>query len=1266
MENINQSITELYQLQKCFQKFDPFEILIVKRLIDEVLDKVENQEQKLNKSMEEQQSTQLKFDKINILNVIQFDEQLSLAYSQFLNCLIQKRKMLSIINQDIVNLDNFENQASQLIIDRDTLKLAIRQLIKKNSSQNQLMRLCKIFDFILDIDDFFMTKLQFLQQFNLQTIMPLYTQEQGAVFVSLINLGIIKKVSKNFDKIVQLISNKEYIGKNISFIQPDAIAQQHDNIMKKCIQSKIISKQITYYPLLIGKDKNNWAVPYSIKMQVTMIGLEDFGVCSLIKQIKDQSYYLMSAADVGFKSQIMSQSFYEKIFSTCFRPIELNNIKLSHVIPILETLFANNNQSQEFQTILIKPLFKDQTKHQISVTNNPLLFQQLIDLELHQIQGKYIHIQNTYISFIYFVIYSCEPIVYLNSKKEALKEFRKQIQFNCQTDEHSDINLDLIQPEFSVGIMSNEEEELKIRQMYKAQQQEFALQQSQISDSFFKNQDCFDNPHFKMDEIQEIEACNLSSINNSNLLKSSSSNNLLLTNRKNSTIDQQSFKQQASRSSNWKNILYGIEQLIFDNQKQEKLIFAEKKMRQLKNKNFILKNIPNYQNKFAKLDEEEQMEQEQQSNSSIDVSEILNQDDKNDKYAEGSVNNSIGKQKQQKAQFISQIYQKKQIPKIFYSGYFLDLILLVLVIVCTSISCVDQQNFIYEYQTRDKLFSDIINIKKLIHNFIGNVFIEDGINKNYFSLSSVDSQNQFLASLVTAQTDNIQLYKTILENIFKKYLNEIYVNEILSYETDYQTLSQILNNISAQNISNTQLLLNLMTFQSIFTMFELPSNPDGNTYQNELRINQIQITEQISNIYNQIDSDQISKFQSQSQIYLIFIYLLTIFLFFYNILLVYFYSLCFSLKQEVLSLFATINLKKIEEMTIKTKILIKYIQELKQKNKLLILNDIENENYLNFVFRDENKNNIKKKNISSTTYKSNLTIQKVLIGLFFSGLILIEPILDYYFIQVQVNSCDVDGALIRNSQKLVNSFSNFNQHKFTYLFYEIGTSEVTFNYTQSFQQQLLTQYYEDIQTSMGDFLKSFQTFSDSSFMKQQVTNITYLIDSTMCDSLNFYSQILQQYNQTDYTECNWLYQATQNSGFYVSSKRYSDIQLQLLNQFNSNLTAQQQQSYLNQYFLQNPIPDQYYQLKILDQISQIIVYLIRSEQQNLFDYINLIIIMSTIFQLLLVVNVSYFIVKHMFQRLQNQYLNVRKFITLIEYDIIIENPYFISYLNKDI
>ncbi|KAL4472882.1 hypothetical protein ABPG72_020616 [Tetrahymena utriculariae] len=1251
MENLNQSITELYQLQSSFKKFNLFEMQIVRSLIDKVLGKVEQQEQKFNKSINK--SNQLKLDKINILDVIMFDEQMSTAYSQFFNCLIQKRKILSIINQDVVNLDNFESQASQLIQDRDCLKLVIQQLIKQNSSQNQLLRLCKLFDFTLDIDDYFSTKISFLIQFNLQTVMPLYSQEQGAVYVSLINLGIIKKVSKNFDRIVQLLPNKEYIGKNINFMQPDAIARHHDSIIKNSIQSKIISKQITNYPLLIGKDKNNWAVPYSLKMQITMIGLEDFGVCSLIQQIKDSSYYLMATADVGFKSLIMSQSFYQKIFSACYRPIELNNIKLSHAIPIFESLFANKNESSEFQTLLIKPLFKEQIKHPIQIRNNPLLFQQLMDLDIHLIQGKYIHIQTTYISFIYIVIFSCEPITFLNSKKEALKEFRKEIQFNYQTDEYNDINLDFIQPEQSMASQMKDDQEefqknhffnltkltmfkkrlenikyasklqkiikqnrLKIKQMYKAQQ-ELALQQSQFSDSYFKNQEFFDNPFQKMDEIQEIEACNLSSINNSNLLKSSSSNNLLLTNRKNSATDQQSFNKQGTRSSNWKNILYGIEQLIFDNQRQEKLIFAEKKMRQLKNKNFLLKNIPNQQNNIAKFDDNDKMEQEQGSSSSIDVSELLNQNEKNDKYAEGSVNNSIGKQQQQKDQLVSSIYQKKQIPKIFYSGYILDLILLVLVIVSTTISYKDQQNFVYEYQTRDKLFSDIINFKKLIHDYIGNIFIEDGFLKSYFSLSSTNSSNEFLSSLATAQTENILLYKNILENLFKNYQNGIYINEVLSYETDYKTLSKAQSNISAQKLSNTQLLLNLITFQSIFTMFELPENLDSNIYQNELRINQVDITEQISNIFNQLDSDQISRFQQQSEIYLIFIYLLTIFLFFYNILLVYFYSLCFSLKQQVLSLFATINLKKIEEMTIKTKVLIKYVQDLKQKNKLLQMHDQENESFLNFVYRDENKNNTKKKNISSTIYKSNLTIQKVLIGLFFSGLILIEPILDYYFIQVQVSSCEIDGTLLRESQKLVSTYSNFNQHKFIYLFYEIGTSELTFNYTRSYQQQLLTQYYDDIKNSMGNFMQSFQKFSDSSFMRQKVSNISFLIDSSMCDSLKLYSSILQQYNQSDFAQCIWIYQATQNSGFYISSKRYSDVQLQLLNQFTTNLTDQQQKSYLDLYFQQNPISDQYYQSKILDQISQIIVYLIRSQQQNLFDSINIIIIMSTTFQLIL-------------------------------------------------
>ena len=48
-------------------------------------------------------------------------------------------------------------------------------------------------------------------------------------------MGEVKKVSNNFDKVVDIYSNQESIGKNINFMQPPAAANSHNKILNNYI-----------------------------------------------------------------------------------------------------------------------------------------------------------------------------------------------------------------------------------------------------------------------------------------------------------------------------------------------------------------------------------------------------------------------------------------------------------------------------------------------------------------------------------------------------------------------------------------------------------------------------------------------------------------------------------------------------------------------------------------------------------------------------------------------------------------------------------------------------------------------------------------------------------------------------------------------------------------------------------------------------------------------------------------------------------------------
>ncbi|KAL4461464.1 hypothetical protein ABPG74_016088 [Tetrahymena malaccensis] len=1307
MENQTLSITSLIKVQQnCFEKFNLFEIQIINKMTDKVRDQI--QQNNINKqSYSESQIVSNKQKKIQLIQHILFDEKVSQSFNQMLNCFYQKRKLLHILNQDVINLDDFEKLSNQLLKDRYQLKTILKQLILQNSSQSQLQKMCKLYDLILDIDDYFEGKISSQRQFNCLTSIPLYSKETCTAYISFTTkLGVVTKVSKNFDKVVPVLPNREVIGKNIGFMQPDVVAPLHNTILRNFIQKKIVSQKVSDYPLLIGKDKRGFAIPYEMKLQVAMIGLEDFGCAGWIKQIKDQTFYIMTSTDSTFKNFIMSYTFYDLILSQCFRQSELSSVKFGNIIPLYQTLFENNMSGQQFQTILIKPQFKEQIESPVKLQKNPDLFQQLINMELYLIQAKILHIKTALAEFNYLLIFSCEYIDNLFSKRDALKEFRKDLKNYTQTEEFDEVEFDKLYSDdyYNQSCKSSYQNEdyqnfvklpyfqsqknviyasklqkiikqnrLKIRQMYK----NLSLFRgfSNQSSAYSKNLSLFDdNQITKIDEIQEYEMSNLSAFHQLNTQRQSC--NALVTKRAETYFEES--KQNSSTNimnssnlklTNWNNFFYGIEQLMFDNEKIEQRIENDKRLKSQKSVNYrrqlyLAKELEiKEQAKSNQVDTKVVLDKD--TSMSADISFLLNQKKNDNKGAEGSVNQSIGKTKSQKRQMVSQIYSNSKQPMSFYSGYLLDFILIALLIISISISLSSNINFVSQYQTKEKLFTNLTNIKNMMFNIIEQIYLIDGIQKQYFKLANQQEEQSFLQMLYWIKDDNIQRYKSSLQTVFKDYLNEQRVNEIYELELDYQTLSYVEDKFIGRQIFNSTLLSVLIKTQSLFTLFENKSSTYGDfLYQNELRYNSNDTQSQISIILDQLSSDQSQANDSLKKTSLIFIIVYCVFIFLYNILLFFFYHNMFSLKQSLLSIFATIDIKKLEDMTERTNTFIKYILNIKKKNKILDLNSSKKEGILNYANKEDHKKNCKKKNISLTTYQKKLTIYKIILIIFCTSLILIKPTIDYFLVQIETNSMNVEGQLKNSSERMISTFCDFNQAKFVYTYYLEGTKETEFDYTIQKQQQYLLQSYSNIQNAMTDFMNAYQSYSNSNLIQQQQQNITYIISSNICAPLNQYSSTLNQFNQTDITECLKLYQSTDNSGYYISSQKFQTVQFGIIEYFNSNLPQSQQPGYLDTFFQENTVQDQFYQLRILQQTSELLTYLINTQQQSFFNAMNIINIILTIFQVLLILNISYFVQKYIFKKISLEYFQSMKFLTLIDYDILMENPYFISHLRK--
>ena len=72
---------------------------------------------------------------------------------------------------------------------------------------------------------------------------------------------------------------------------------------------------------MIGKNKNGWAVPYALKIQMCIIGSSELGACGLMKEIKDGNMYMQtsSVAD-GLRIFVVEEIIYEIFFSMHVSP----------------------------------------------------------------------------------------------------------------------------------------------------------------------------------------------------------------------------------------------------------------------------------------------------------------------------------------------------------------------------------------------------------------------------------------------------------------------------------------------------------------------------------------------------------------------------------------------------------------------------------------------------------------------------------------------------------------------------------------------------------------------------------------------------------------------------------------------------------------------------------------------------------------------------------------------------------------------------------
>ncbi|EWS76471.1 hypothetical protein TTHERM_000066708 (macronuclear) [Tetrahymena thermophila SB210] len=203
---------------------------------------------------------------------------------------------------------------------------------------------------------------------------------------------------------------------------PKSIAQAHSNLIKNFLDSNF-SRQITKsHNLLIGIDKQGWAIPYQIKLQTCMIGLSDYGVTAQVKQIQDSFLYLSVDLGKNFNIITCSQILFNTLFKENHNRHSLDQIRLDLYMPTLASFTKKNRYENSFyETIFVKPKNKNQTQFD-NLKQSPEFIELLLQMDIFKISAQCTFIENKFTQILQLKINEVDLIEENHHKIEFLKQ----------------------------------------------------------------------------------------------------------------------------------------------------------------------------------------------------------------------------------------------------------------------------------------------------------------------------------------------------------------------------------------------------------------------------------------------------------------------------------------------------------------------------------------------------------------------------------------------------------------------------------------------------------------------------------------------------------------------------------------------------------------------------------------------------------------------------------------------------------------------------
>ncbi|KAL4477335.1 hypothetical protein ABPG72_002329 [Tetrahymena utriculariae] len=252
--------------------------------------------------------------------------------------------------------------------------------------------------------------------------LSLYSEDSCVVFITLLQkIGVVKKATKNILEVIPLLKSNEVIGKNINYMMQQQISLVHDDILKNFIQNHNVHYQVKSFPLVIGIDRQGWAIPYEMKLQTCLLDVSDFGAACWVKQIKDTNLYIQTIFDKNFEMLTISQQLYEYLFENVVQKKNIQKVKIASIMPTIESFMKKkwSDSNNFYESIIIRP--KDE-KFSINANNfkkENNLITNIFEMNLFKVKAYYYPTNHSCIHIMQIKISSIEPLLEFAQKVEA-------------------------------------------------------------------------------------------------------------------------------------------------------------------------------------------------------------------------------------------------------------------------------------------------------------------------------------------------------------------------------------------------------------------------------------------------------------------------------------------------------------------------------------------------------------------------------------------------------------------------------------------------------------------------------------------------------------------------------------------------------------------------------------------------------------------------------------------------------------------------------